>query len=95
MVNYHIYNGGLIATLMVQNYEVPIQRIEDFLAMCTTKIVITGAIKRLEQSEVMSFGHVQKRVRTDFIGQKRNNFLFSEVLVHLFETSSDIAIKVR
>ena len=31
MVNYYIYNGGLIATLMVQNYEMPIRKLEDFL----------------------------------------------------------------
>ena len=39
MVNYHIYNGGLIATLMVQNYEMPIRRLEDFLKKPEYKIL--------------------------------------------------------
>ena len=31
MSNYYIYNGGLISTLMVQNYKLPINKLEDFL----------------------------------------------------------------
>ena len=31
MVNYYVYNGGLIASLMVQHYEMPIKELKDFL----------------------------------------------------------------
>ena len=31
MANYYIYNGGIISTLMVKNYKMPIRKLEDFL----------------------------------------------------------------
>ena len=38
-VNYYIYNGGLISSLMVQNYEAPIRKLEDFLTKPEYKIM--------------------------------------------------------
>ena len=42
MVNYQVYNAGLISSLMVQRYELPINRLDDILAKPAYKLLFAG-----------------------------------------------------
>ena len=42
MVNYQVYNAGLISSLMVQRYELPINQLDDILTQPGYKLLFTG-----------------------------------------------------
>ena len=42
MVNYQVYNAGLISSLMVQRYELPIKRLDEILTKPGFKLLFTG-----------------------------------------------------
>ena len=42
MINYQVYNAGLISSLMVQRYELPINQLDDILTQPGYKLLVTG-----------------------------------------------------
>ena len=42
MINYQVYNAGLISSLMVQRYELPINQLDDILTQPGYKLLFTG-----------------------------------------------------
>ena len=42
MLNFYVYNAGLISTLMVRQYDIPIRQIEDILKKPQYKLLVSG-----------------------------------------------------